>query len=89
MFGGIRKNMMDKHKLDKIINSIREEMAMSLGGGGAGYKGSGPTDSGTPTAGYDPALGYDGRKKKYKKLNMFYKDSIKSIQRNVRKSSGS
>lgn len=81
--------MMDKNKLDKIINSIREEMAMSLGGGGAGYKGSGPTDSGTPTAGYDPALGYDGRKKKYKRLSMFYKDTVKSIKKNVRKSSGS
>ena len=82
--------MMDKNKLDKIINSIREEMAMSLGGGGgAGYKGSGPTDSGTPTAGYDPTLGYDGRKKKYKRLSMFYKDTIKSIKKNVRKNSGS
>lgn len=80
---------MDSRKLDKIIQHFREDMAMSLGGGGAGYKGSGPTDSGTPTAGYDPALGYDGRKKKYKRLSMFYKDTIKSIKKNVRKNSGS
>ena len=47
---------MPKYNLDKIIQRIREEMSISAGGG-AGFKGSGPTDSGSPTAGYDKPLG--------------------------------
>jgi len=77
---------MDKYKMDRIIQKIREEMSFSAGGG-AMYKGSAKSDSGSPTAGYDPALGYDGRKKGVKRLSMFYKDSIKSIKKNVQQQS--
>ena len=80
--------MMDESKLNRIINIFREEMSLGAGGG-AMYRGSGREDSGSPTAGYDPALGYDGRKKKYKNLNMFYRDSIKGIKSRVRKTKGS
>ena len=52
---------MSKYNLDKIIQRIREEMSISAGGG-AGFKGSGPTDSGSPTAGYDKPLGKKGKK---------------------------
>ena len=69
---------MDKSKLNRIINIFREEM--SLGGGGAMYRGSGREDSGSPTAGYDHVLEFDGRKKKYKTLSKFYQDSIKQLK---------
>jgi hypothetical protein len=70
--------MMDKSKLNRIINIFREEM--SLGGGGAMYRGSGREDSGSPTAGYDPVLEFDGRKKKYKSLSKFYQNSVRNLK---------
>ena len=64
--------------LERIIDTFREDM--SLGGGGAMYRGSEKSDSGSPTAGYDPVLEFDGRKKKYKTLSKFYQDSIKQLK---------
>ena len=71
--------MMDKSKLNRIINIFREEMSLG-GGGGAMYRGSEKSDSGSPTAGYDPVLEFDGRKKKYKSLSKFYQDSIRNLK---------
>lgn len=79
-----------KSPADRFIQSIREEMSLGAGGG-AGYKGSDKTDSGSPTAGYDPVLGFDGRKKKYKRLSKFYQDATRALKKDVRsrKTSGS
>tara|TARA_Y100000592_G_scaffold58608_1_gene91730 strand:- start:52 stop:285 length:234 start_codon:yes stop_codon:yes gene_type:complete len=70
--------------IDRIIDTFREDMSLG-GGGGAMYRGSEKTDSGSPTAGYDPVLGFDGRKKKYKTLSKFYHDSIRQIKNGVKR----
>lgn len=70
--------------IDRIIDTFREDMSLG-GGGGAMYRGSEKTDSGSPTAGYDPVLGFDGRKKKYKTLSKFYQDSIRQIKNGVKR----
>jgi len=70
--------------IDRIIDTFREDMSLG-GGGGAMYRGSEKTDSGSPTAGYDPVLGFDGRKKKYKSLSKFYQDSIRQIKNGVKR----
>jgi hypothetical protein len=74
---------MSKYNIEYIIQRIREEMSISAAGGD-GFTGSSAAKG--PLAGYDPALGYDGRKKKYKKLSTFYRDSIKGIKKRVRNS---
>lgn len=76
--------MMPKYLLDRIISLVREEMSFSSGGGSF-YRGSAKGDSGSPTAGYDPLLGYDGRKSRYKNLSTFYKDATKSERKDVLK----
>ena len=48
--------------LERIIDTFREDMSLG-GGGGAMYRGSEKSNSGSPTAGYDPVLEFDGRKK--------------------------
>jgi len=75
---------MNKYNLDTIINRIREEMSISAGGG-AGFKGSSKNDSGSPTAGYDPVLEFDGRKKRYKSLSKFYQDSVRNLKNGNRR----
>ncbi len=58
---------MKSKALDRIIHYFREEapvMSFSAGGG-AMYKGSAKTDSGSPTAGYDKPLDLR-RKQPYK-----------------------
>tara|TARA_B100001094_G_scaffold235861_1_gene230942 strand:- start:1967 stop:2215 length:249 start_codon:yes stop_codon:yes gene_type:complete len=65
--------------LERIIDTFREDMSLG-GGGGAMYRGSEKSNSGSPTAGYDPVLEFDGRKKKYKTLSKFYQDSIKQLK---------
>jgi hypothetical protein len=55
VFKSLKSGMMDKSKLDRIINIFREEMSLGAGGG-ALYRGSGREDSGSPTAGYDKPL---------------------------------
>ena len=76
------------NKVDKIlecyrnIKSLQEMMGAGAAGGGgmttqssAGKAGfSGSADSSGPVAGYDTV---DFRKKKYKKLNMFYRSVVK------------
>mgnify|MGYP001572735760 CR=1 FL=1 len=80
-------------KVDKIlecyrkVKSLREMMGAAAGGGmttqsnsnpGAGLNKagfSGGANAEGPVAGYDKV---DLRKKKYKKLNMFYRQSVKS-----------
>ena len=76
-----------RSKLDLIlecyrnIKSLREMMGAGAAGGGmttqssAGKPGfSGAADAEGPVAGYDPI---DFRKRKYKKLNMFYRQAVK------------
>lgn len=73
---------METTKIQKILESYRriKEEAMSSGGmttqssaGKAGFSGS--ADAQGPVAGYDGTV--DFRKKKYKKLNMFYRQAVK------------
>ena len=74
---------MDK-KVDKILECyrrIQEEMGAAAAGGGMttqsvqGKPGfSGAADAAGPVAGYDKV---DFRKRKYKKLNMFYRQAVK------------
>ena len=71
-------------KVDKILECyrrLREEMGAAAAGGGmttqsvAGKPGfSGSADAQGPVAGYDKV---DFRKRKYKKLNMFYRQTVK------------
>ena len=78
--------------VDKFIQSVREEMSLGAGGG-AGYKGSDKTDSGSPTAGYDPLIKFQRRgKTDYRKVPKTYKQWVKLLDsKNVRsrKTSGS
>ncbi len=71
-----------KTKIEKILECYRrlKEEAVSAGGmttqssaGKAGFSGS--ADAQGPVAGYDGTV--DFRKKKYKKLNMFYRQAVK------------
>ena len=72
-------------KVDKLLECyrrIKEEAAMAASGGGmttqssAGKPGfSSTADAKGPVAGYDSPV--DFRKKKYKKLNMFYRNAVK------------
>ena len=58
---------MEKKKLDRIINFIREEMMTT--GSTAGKPGfSSKADAEGPTAGYDPVMGKVRKRKKYIKL---------------------
>ena len=77
-------------KVDKILECYRrlkEEMGAGAAGGGgmttqssAGQPGfSSAADSKGPVAGYDPTV--DFRKRKYKKLNMFYRQAVKPKKR--------
>jgi hypothetical protein len=70
--------------IDRIIDTFREDMSLGSGGG-AMYRGSEKSNSGSPTAGYDPVLEFDGRKKKYKSLSKFYHDSIKKLKNGNRR----
>ena len=87
---------MDK-KVDKILECyrrIQEEMGAGAAAGGMttqsvpGKPGfSGAADSAGPVAGYDKPV--DFRKRKYKKLNMFYRQAVKPTKgaKNGRKGS--
>ena len=79
--------MSSQSKVDKIlecyrkVKSLQEMMGAGAAGGGmttqssAGKAGfSGSADASGPVAGYDAV---DFRKKKYKKLNMFYRQAVK------------
>ena len=76
-------------KVDKILECyrhIKEEMGAASAGGGMttqsspGKPGfSGSADSKGPVAGYDAPV--DFRKRKYKKLNMFYRQAVKPKKR--------
>ena len=79
--------MSSQSKVDKIlecyrkVKSLQEMMGAGAAGGGmttqssAGKAGfSGSADASGPVAGYDTV---DFRKKKYKKLNMFYRQTVK------------
>jgi hypothetical protein len=85
-------------KVDKILECYRrlkEEMGAGAAGGGMttqsspGKPGfSGAADAKGPVAGYDAPV--DFRKRKYKKLNMFYRQSVKPAKgaKNARKGPG-
>ena len=79
--------MSSQSKVDKIlecyrkVRSLQEMMGAGAAGGGmttqsgpgkAGFSGS--ADASGPVAGYDSV---DFRKKKYKPLNMFYRQAVK------------
>ena len=76
-------------KVDKILECyrhIKEEMGAGAAGGGMttqsspGKPGiSGAADAKGPVAGYDAPV--DFRKRKYKKLNMFYRQAVKPKKR--------
>jgi hypothetical protein len=58
---------MEKKKLDRIINIIREEMmAANAAGSSGGFSGS--ANSRGPVAGFDPVIGMDKRKRPRIKL---------------------
>jgi hypothetical protein len=52
---------MEKKKLDKIIEIIREQMVTGSTAGAAGFSAS--ADPKGPTAGFDPVMGLTRRKK--------------------------
>lgn len=73
---------METTKIEMILECYRrlKEEAVSMGGmttqssaGKAGFSGS--ADAQGPVAGYDKV---DFRKKKYKPLNMFYRQAVKT-----------
>ena len=51
---------MEKKKLDKIIEIVREQMATGSSAGAPGFSGS--ADPKGPTAGFDPVMGLQKRK---------------------------
>jgi len=68
--------------LDKIITIIKEMMvANSSGSSTPGFSGSSPAKG--PTAGIDPLLGYQNKKKKidYRRVPKNYKSWVKSLQK--------
>jgi len=58
---------MEKKKLDRILEIIREQMVANAPGGSGGFSGS--ADPKGPTAGFDPVMGLT-RRKKYASLGV-------------------
>jgi hypothetical protein len=52
---------MEKKKLDRILEIIREQMVANAPGGSGGFSGS--ADPKGPVAGFDPVMGLTKRKK--------------------------
>jgi hypothetical protein len=52
---------MEKNKLDRLIEIIKEQMVTGSSAGTAGFSGS--ADPKGPTAGFDPVMGLTSRKK--------------------------
>ena len=68
---------MEKKKLDKLIEIIREEMMTT--GSTAGKPGfSSNADASGPTAGFDPLMKLDGRSKLMRRLPQPYRKSLTS-----------
>lgn len=64
-------------KIDQIISLIRENMVV----GGGGFTGSSPAQG--PTAGFDPLMGFKGKKKNtidFRRVPQNYKTWVKSIK---------
>ena len=57
---------MEKKKLNRIVNLIREQMVTSSVAGKPGF--SGKADAEGPTAGFDPLIGKVKKRKKFIKL---------------------
>ena len=72
-------------KTDRIIQLIREMIAVGAGG----FTGSSAAEG--PTAGYDPLMKFQRRgKTDYRKVPKTYKQWVKSLdKKNVRKTNGS
>lgn len=72
-------------KTDRIIQLIREMIAVGAGG----FTGSSSAEG--PTAGYDPLMKFQRRgKTDYRKVPKTYKQWVKSLDsKNVRKTNGS
>ena len=72
-------------KTDRIIQLIREMIAVGAGG----FTGSSAAEG--PTAGYDPLMKFQRRgKTDYRKVPKTYKQWVKSLHsKNVRKTKGS
>jgi hypothetical protein len=58
---------MEKNKLNRLIEIIREQMVTGSSAGAAGFSGS--ADPKGPTAGFDPVMGLT-RRKKYASLGI-------------------
>jgi len=64
-------------KTDRIINHIREMMAVGAGG----FSGSSPAEG--PTAGYDPLIKFQKKgKTDYRKVPKTYKSWVKNLDKN-------
>lgn len=72
-------------KTDRVIQLIREMIAVGAGG----FTGSSAAEG--PTAGYDPLMKFQRRgKTDYRKVPKTYKQWVKSLDsKNVRKTNGS
>ena len=57
---------MEKKKLNRIVNLIREQMATNSVAGKPGF--SSKADADGPTAGFDPVIGKVQKRKKFIKL---------------------
>lgn len=57
---------MEKKKLDRIIEIIREQMVTGSTAGSPGFGGKSPAEG--PTAGFDPVIGMTKRKRPQIKL---------------------
>ena len=83
-------------KVQKLLECYRKLKEEAMAGGGMttqstpGKPGfSSSADAEGPVAGYDPVV--DFRKRKYKPLNMFYRQSVKQLSKgasNARKGNG-
>ena len=77
MFKAVKKSFR-RMKIDKIISIIKENMVV----GGGGFAGSSPAQG--PTAGFDPLMGFKGKKKKntidFRRVPQNYKNWVKSIK---------
>lgn len=57
---------MEKKKIDRIIQIIREQMVTGSTAGSPGFSGKSPAEG--PTAGFDPVIGMTKRKRPQIKL---------------------
>lgn len=69
-------------KIDKVIKIIKENMIANSPGQSGGFSSSSSSEG--PTAGFDLPI-VDYRKKKFKRIPLFYRDLVKKISNNTKK----